>query len=275
MTVFKVYQIYSLRSGIMEFQNIIFEVESGIAVITMNRPKALNALNNETLYELTEAIEYCTKEAEVKGLIITGAGKAFVAGADIVQMKDYGSEQGRDYAGFAQEVFNKIEAMEKPVIAAVNGYALGGGCELALACDIRIAGEKAVFGQPEVNLGIIPCFGGTQRLSRLVGAGKAKELIFTADYIKAEAAEKIGLANKVSAQDELLEDAKAMMTVIIGKAPLAIKYAKVAVNKGLDLDLKNALELEKDLVGLCFATEDQKEGMAAFVEKRAAEFNCK
>jgi len=259
----------------MDYQNIIFEVENGIAVITMNRPKALNALNNETLYELTDAIEFCKTSDEVNGLIITGAGKAFVAGADIVQMKDYGSEQGRDYAGFAQEVFNKIEALEKPVIAAVNGFALGGGCELSLACDIRIAGEKAVFGQPEVNLGIIPCFGGTQRLSRLVGAGKAKELIFTAEYIKAEAAEKIGLANKVVAQDTLLEEAKAMMTVINSKAPLAIKYGKVAINKGLDLDLSNALELEKDLVGLCFATEDQKEGMAAFVEKRKAAFNCK
>jgi enoyl-CoA hydratase len=259
----------------MDYQNIIFEVENGIAVITMNRPKALNALNNETLYELTEAIEACKTTAEIKGLIITGAGKAFVAGADIVQMKDYGSEQGRDYAGFAQEVFNKIEALEKPVIAAVNGYALGGGCELALACDIRIAGDRAVFGQPEVNLGIIPCFGGTQRLSRLVGSGKAKELIFTAEYVKAEVAEKIGLANKVVAQDTLLEEAKAMMTVINSKAPLAIKYGKVAINKGLDLDLSNALELEKDLVGLLFATEDQKEGMAAFVEKRAAAFNCK
>ncbi|MDK2867352.1 MAG: enoyl-CoA hydratase [Clostridiales bacterium] len=259
----------------MEFQNIIFEVEDGIAVITMNRPKALNALNNETLYELTDAVAYCAKTAEVKGLIITGAGKAFVAGADIVQMKDYGSEQGRDYAGFAQDVFNKIEALEKPVIAAVNGYALGGGCELSMACDIRIAGERAVFGQPEVNLGIIPCFGGTQRLSRLVGAGKAKELIFTTDYIKAEEAEKIGLANKVVAQDTLLDEAKAMMKKILSKAPLAIKYGKVAINKGLDLDLKNALELEKDLVGLCFATDYQKEGMAAFVEKRDATFSSK
>lgn len=259
----------------MDFQNIIFEIEEGIAIIKMNRPKALNALNNETLYELTDAIEACKTDANVKGVIITGEGKAFVAGADIVQMKDYGSEQGRDYAGFAQEVFNKIEALEKPVIAAVNGYALGGGCELALSCDIRLAGERAVFGQPEVNLGIIPCFGGTQRLSRLVGAGKAKELIFTGDYIKAEEAEKIGLANKVVAGDALLDESKAMMGKILAKAPLAIKYAKVAVNKGLDLDLKNALELEKDLVGLCFATEDQKEGMAAFVEKREASFNCK
>jgi enoyl-CoA hydratase len=144
-----------------------------------------------------------------------------------------------------------------------------------MACDIRIAGERAVFGQPEVNLGIIPCFGGTQRLSRLVGAGKAKELIFTTDYIKAEEAEKIGLANKVVAQDTLMDEAKAMMKKILTKAPIAIKYGKVAINKGLDLDLKNALELEKDLVGLCFATEDQKEGMAAFVEKREATFSCK
>ena len=259
----------------MDFQNIIFEIESGIALIKMNRPKALNALNNETLYELTDAVEICKKDSSIKGVIITGEGKAFVAGADIVQMKDYGSEQGRDYAGFAQEVFNKIEALEKPVIAAVNGYALGGGCELALSCDIRIAGEKAIFGQPEVNLGIIPCFGGTQRLSRLVGSGKAKELIFTGDYIKVEDAEKIGLANKVVSQEALLDEAKAMMNKILAKAPLAIKYAKVAVNKGLDLDLKNALELEKDLVGLCFATDDQKEGMAAFVEKREAKFICK
>lgn len=259
----------------MNYENIIYEVENGVAIITMNRPKALNSLNSEILKELSAAVKDVKTNSEIMGLIITGAGKAFVAGADIVQMKEYNGELGRDYASFGQNVFNEIETLEKPVIAAVNGYALGGGNELCMSCDIRIASEKAVFGQPEVNLGILPFFGGTQRLSRLVGAGIAKELVFTGTYIKADEAYRIGLANKVVAHEQLLDAAKEMMSTILTKSPIGVKYGKVAINKGLDMDLKNALELETSFAGLCFSTEDQKEGMNAFVEKRAAEFSNK
>lgn len=258
-----------------EFERINLEVKEGIAVLTMNYPKSLNALSGITLKELSEAIDYISEAKEILGVIITGAGKAFVAGADISQMKDYKSEEGREYAGFAQGVFNKIENLEKPVIAAINGYALGGGCELAMSCDIRIASDKAVFGQPEVNLGVIPCFGGTQRLTRLVGIGVAKELIFTGRMVKAEEAKELGLVNKVVSADELLKVALEMMGLIKTKAPLAVKYSKVAINRGRDLDLNNALELEKDIAGLSFASEDKDEGMAAFLEKRKAEFKNK
>ncbi len=253
-------------------ENIKVEYDSGIALLIMNRPKALNALNNKTLKELEEIFEVFSENEEIKGVILTGSGKAFVAGADILQMQAYKSEQGRSYAGYAQSVFNKIEAFEKPVIAAVNGYALGGGCELAMCCDLRIASEKAVFGQPEVKLGVIPCFGGTQRLTRLVGAGRAKDLIYTARQVKPEEALSMGLVNEITAEDALIDAAKECMRTIIENAPLAIKYAKLAINKGVDMDLMNALELEKDLAGLTFATEDKQEGMDAFIGKRKAIF---
>lgn len=259
----------------MNYENIIFEVAEGMAVITMNRPKALNSLNSETLADLSAAVKEVAANNEIKGLIITGAGKAFVAGADIVQMKEYNGEEARKYAAFGQSVFSEIETLEKPVIAAVNGYALGGGNELCMSCDIRIASEKAVFGQPEVNLGILPFFGGTQRLSRLVGAGRAKELVFTGAYIKADEAHRIGLANKVVEQDKLMDTAKEMMNTIFTKSPIGVKYGKVAINKGLDMDINNAFELETSFAGLCFSTEDQTEGMNAFVEKRAAKFSNK
>ncbi len=258
-----------------QLQNIKVQVVENISIITMNRPKALNALNNDTLVELSKVIDEISEIDDILGVVITGEGKAFVAGADIRQMQFYKSEEGRRYAGFAQGIFNKIESLEKPVIAAVNGYALGGGCELAMSCDIRIASEKAVFGQPEVNLGVIPCFGGTQRLSRLIGAGIAKELIYTGRQVKAEEAKMIGLVNKVVSSDELMIEAMNMMSEITKKAPMAIKYAKVVINKGLDMDLRNALELEKDIAGLTFATEDKQEGMNAFVEKRKPVFNNK
>jgi enoyl-CoA hydratase len=251
---------------------IKIEVENNILIVTMNRPKAMNALNNETLDELHEIFDYVASEDEIYGVIVTGEGKAFVAGADIVQMKPYKSEDGRDYAGYAQATFNKIEALPKPVIAAINGYALGGGCELSLSCDIRIASEKAQFGQPEVTLGIIPCFGGTQRLPRLIGAGLAKQMIYSGKFVSAEEALKFGLANKVVAHEELLSEAKAMMADIFKVSPVAIKYAKLAINKGGDLDLSNALEFEKDLVGLCFATEDKEIGMTAFLNKATPAF---
>lgn len=258
-----------------KLQNVKVEVEGAMAIVTMNRPKAMNALNNQTLGELNTLFDYFRKDNDILGVIITGEGKAFVAGADISQMCGYNAEQGRDYADYAQSVFNKIENLEKPVIAAVNGYALGGGCELSMSCDIRIASEKAVFGQPEVNLGVIPCFGGTQRLSRLVGTGIAKELIYTARNVKPEEAKAIGLVNKVVPAESLLDEAKAMMALILTKAPMAVRYAKVAINQGINMDLMRGLEFEKDVCALTFGSDDSKEGMTAFLEKRAAEFkNC-
>ncbi|MEW9097285.1 MAG: enoyl-CoA hydratase-related protein [Clostridiaceae bacterium] len=260
----------------MDLKNILLEEKNSILTLTFNRPKALNALNSETLRELEKVIQYAKEKSEIKGVILTGGdGKAFVAGADIVQMLPYKSEEGRDYASFAQKVFNDVENLEKPVIAAVNGYALGGGCELALSCDIRIASTKATFGQPEVNLGVIPCFGGTQRLTRLVGVGMAKELIFTGRFVKADEAKAIGLVNKIVLPEELLKDALSMMEDIICKAPLAIKYSKIAIDRGKEMDLFNGLELEKDLAALCFASEDKEEGMKAFIEKRTPTFKNK
>ena len=255
-----------------KLENVKLELEDHILVVTMNRPKALNALNNQTLDELQEVTKMIAEDDDVYGVIITGEGRGFVAGADIVQMKPYKSEEGRTYAGYAQDTFNKIEALDKPVIAAVNGFALGGDCELALSCDIRIASEKAVFGQPEVTLGIMPCFGGTQRLPRLIGTGLAKEMIYTGRQVKAEEAKQFGLVNKVVAAEELIDTAKAMMKDILKVSPIGIKYAKIAINKGADMDLKNGLELEKDLVGLCFATEDKEIGMTAFLEKAKPSF---
>lgn len=256
-------------------ENIKINKDGSILTITMDRPKAMNVLNNDTLTELKEIFDYAKADDSILGIIITGNGKAFVAGADISQMKDYGSEDGRKYANFAQSVFNDIESIEKPVIAAINGYALGGGCELSMSCDIRIASTKAVFGQPEVNLGVIPCFGGTQRLSRLIGVARAKELIYTARLIKAEEALNYGLVTSVVEEDLLLEEANKIMNTILEKAPIAIKYSKVAINTGINLDLKNALELEKDLAALSFGTEDKTEGMNAFLEKRSANFKNK
>lgn len=256
-------------------ENIKVNIEGSVAIITMNRPKALNALNNQTLDELNAIIDSISADGNILGVIITGEGKGFVAGADIVQMQPYKAEEGRNYAEYAQGTFNKIEALGKPVIAAVNGYALGGGCELSMSCDLRIASDRAIFGQPEVNLGVIPCFGGTQRLPRLIGSGRAKELIFTGRMVKADEAVAIGLVNKVVPAEELLNEAKNMMDTIISKAPMAIKYSKIAINRGADLDLANALELEKDLAALTFASEDKDEGMTAFIEKRTPKFNNK
>ena len=264
-----------LQAIAAELQNIKVEVEGAMAIVTMNRPKAMNALNNQTLGELNTLFDHFRKDNEILGVIITGEGKAFVAGADISQMCGYSAEQGRDYADYAQSVFNKIESLEKPVIAAVNGYALGGGCELSMSCDIRIASEKAIFGQPEVNLGVIPCFGGTQRLTRLVGTGIAKELIYTGRNVKPEEAKAIGLVNQVVPAESLLDEAKAMMALILTKAPMAIRYSKVAINQGINMDLVRGLEFEKDVCALTFGSEDSKEGMSAFLAKRPAVFkNC-
>ena len=256
-----------------EYANLLFENEGGICVVTINRPKALNALNAATMYELDRMADELAKDDSVKVVIITGGGdKAFVAGADITEMQSKSAIEGRNWGKLGQAVFNKIENLPKPVIAAINGFALGGGCELAMACDIRLASEKAKFGQPEVSLGIPPGFAGTQRLARLVGKGRGKELLFTGDMIDAAEAYRIGLANKVVTVEELLPAAKAMAQKIMSRAPIAVQVCKSAVNEGLDVDLDSGVAYEAEVFGLCFATADQKEGMAAFVEKRKPNF---
>ena len=250
-------------------ENTKVEQDGAIVVITMNRPKALNALNDQTLGELDRIFSCIETEAEVLGVIITGEGKGFVAGADISQMNGYGAEEGRNYANRAQTLFNKIEGLEKPVIAAVNGYALGGGCELSMSCDIRIASEKAVFGQPEVNLGLVPCFGGTQRLSRLVGTGIAKEMIFTARQIKADEAKAIGLVSEVYPAEELMDKAMELANAICANAQIAVCESKRCIRMGMQTDIHTGSAFEAEAFGVTCGTEDKNEGMGAFLEKRA------
>ncbi|MGL5513997.1 MAG: short-chain-enoyl-CoA hydratase [Sporomusa sp.] len=258
------------------YENLLFEVENGIGIVTINRPKALNALNAATIYELDRIFTELANDPTVKVVVLTGGGeKSFVAGADITEMQAMSAIEGRNWAKLAQAVFNKIENLSQPVIAAVNGYALGGGCEIAMACDIRIAADKAKFGQPEVSLGIPPGFGGTQRLARLIGKGRAKEMLFTGDMIDAAEAYRIGLVNKVATSEELMNTAKAMAQKIMSRAPVAVQVCKAAVNEGLDTDLDSAIAYEAEVFGLCFSTADQKEGMTAFVEKRKACFTGK
>ena len=257
----------------VNFANLLYENQDGIAVITMNRPKALNALNQETLDELNQVADMLAKDSTVQVVILTGSGdKAFVAGADIAQMQSMSAMEGRNFGKLGQAVFNKLENLPQPVIAAVNGFALGGGCELAMACDIRIASEKAKFGQPEVTLGITPGFAGTQRLPRLVGKGRAKQLLYTGDVIDAQEAYRIGLVNVVAPAEELMATAKVMAQKIQSRAAVAVQLCKAAVNEGLDTDLETGTAYEAEVFGLCFATADQKEGRAAFTEKRKAQF---
>mgnify|MGYP002409995544 CR=1 FL=1 len=261
-----------MKTGGIELdnENVYLEKQNNIAILKFNRPQVMNALNTEVLHELDEKLETVKNDKEIYAVIITG--KAFVAGADISEMIHKTPDEARQFAELGSKVFRKIELMEKPVIAAVNGFALGGGCELAMSCDIRIASEKAKFGQPETGLGITPGFSGTQRLSRLVGIGKAKELIFTADLIKADEAERIGLVNKVVKPEELMTEALNITNKIISKAQLAVRYAKTSINRGIETDIETGIEMEKQLFALCFATKDQKEGMSAFLEKRKADF---
>jgi len=260
----------------MSYENLIFENQDGIGIITINRPQALNALNADTMAELDALVDAIAKDPSVKVVIITGAGdKAFVAGADIAYMQPLSAAEGRAWGKAGQAVFDKIENLPQPVIAAVNGFALGGGNELAMACDIRIASEKAKFGQPEVTLGITPGFGGTQRLPRLVGKGRAKELLYTGDMIDAAEAYRIGLVNKVVAPEELMDAAKALALKIMSRSPVAVAMCKAAVNEGIDADLQTGVAYEAEVFGLCFATGDQKEGMAAFLEKRKPAFTGK
>jgi enoyl-CoA hydratase len=251
------------------YENLLVEHRDGVAVVTIDRPKALNALNAATVAELAKVVADLAEDTSVRVVIFTGAGeKAFVAGADITEMQPMSATEGRAWGRFGQRVFAAIEALPQPVIAAVNGFALGGGCELAMACDIRIAAENARFGQPESNLGITPGFGGTQRLPRLVGPGRAKELLFTADVVDAAEAYRIGLVNKVVPVGKALDEALAMAARIATRSPVAVGYCKVAVNDGMNVDLGSAIAHEAELFGLCFAAPDQKEGMTAFVEKR-------
>ena len=253
----------------MEF--ITYEVEGQVGIITINRPKALNALNSAVLDELDATIDGVDLDA-VRCLILTGAGeKSFVAGADIAEMSTLTKEEGEAFGKKGNDIFRKIETLPIPVIAAVNGFALGGGCEISMSCDIRICSENAVFGQPEVGLGITPGFGGTQRLARLVGMGRAKEMIFTCDNIDAAEAYRIGLVNKVVAKEELMPTAKAMAEKIISKGSYAVSIAKAAINNGYDMDIKNAVEMEANLFGVTCSTHDKKEGMSAFLERRAAD----
>lgn len=256
----------------MEFKNLTFEKDGKIAIVTINRPKALNALNTETFVEIGNVVDEISKDNEILVVIVTGAGRAFIAGADITEMKDMNTEGGRGFGMLGNEVLRKLENLEKPVIAAVNGFALGGGCELSMACDIRIASSKAKFGQPEVGLGITPGDGGTQRLPRIVGTGMAKELIYTAKMIDAKEAYRIGLVNKVVEPDDLMKEAKDLANSIAANAPIAVKMCKAAINKGMQCDIDTGLSYESAVFGLCFATEDQKEGMTAFVEKRDKSF---
>jgi enoyl-CoA hydratase len=257
----------------MEFENLLFEVREGIGIITLNRPKALNALNTALLNEMGALLDDIAKNDEIKVVIITGGGeKAFAAGADISEMQSMNAMEGRAFSANGMKHISKLETIPQPTIAAVNGFALGGGCEVVMACDIRIASTKAKFGQPEVNLGVTPGFGGTQRLPRLVGPAIAKELLFTGDMISAERAYQIGLVNHVVEPEELMDKAMEMAKKIASKGQLAVKMCKQGVNEGMNMDLARGLQYETELFGLSFSTEDQKEGMAAFLEKRQAEF---
>ena len=250
----------------MEF--ITYEVEGQIGIITINRPKALNALNSAVLDELDKTLDAVDQEA-IRCLILTGAGeKSFVAGADIGEMSTLTKAEGEAFGKKGNDVFRKLETFPIPVIAAVNGFALGGGCEISMSCDIRICSENAVFGQPEVGLGITPGFGGTQRLARIVGTGKAKEMIYGARNIKAEEAYRIGLVNNVYPAEELMPAAKKLASTIARNAPIAVRNCKRAINEGIQLDMDQAIVIEEKLFGSCFETCDQKEGMNAFLEKR-------
>ncbi len=259
----------------MEYTNILLEKAQAVATVTINRPKALNALNKATLEEMLACFTELGQDRSVQVVIITGAGeKAFVAGADISFMQGLNPDEGKVFGRLGHTVTRTIENLPQPVIAAVNGFALGGGCELALSCDMRLASENAKFGQPEVNLGIIPGFGGTQRLPRLIGKGLANELLFSGKIIGAEEASRIGLVNRVVPQDQLMAECMELAVLICSRGPAAVRLCKEVVNNGLELDLNRACSYEADLFALCFAGEEQKEGMAAFLEKRAPNFQA-
>ena len=252
--------------------NILLEKKGLYAVATINRPKALNALNSEVLSDLDELVRTVSADADIRALVITGSGeKAFVAGADIGEMSTLTPTEGEAFGKHGNDVFRKLETLPIPTIAAVNGFALGGGCELSMSCDIRLCADTAVFGQPEAGLGITPGFGGTQRLARLVSPGMAKQLIYTAKNIKADEAYRIGLVNAVYPLDELLPAAEKMAETIAKNAPIAVRACKKAINEGLEAKMDDAVVIEEKLFGSCFQTADQIEGMSAFLEKRKHE----
>jgi enoyl-CoA hydratase len=253
--------------------NILIEKDKNIATVTINRPKSLNALNKETLEELLVCFQELSQDSQTHVIIITGSGeKAFVAGADISYMQSLPAQEARTFGKLGHLVMHTIENTPQPVIAAVNGFALGGGCELALSCDMRFAGDNAKFGQPEVNLGVIPGFGGTQRLPRLIGKGLANELLFSGNIIDATEALRIGLVNRVYPLNELLGESLKLAETICSKGPVAVRLCKEAVNNGVEMDLGRGCTYEADLFALCFAGDEQKEGMAAFLEKRKPVF---
>lgn len=257
----------------MSYQTLLFESKSGIAYVTINRPDKLNALNAQAKQELLQVFEQIKQNEDTHVVILTGAGeKSFVAGTDIGELTELNADTGKLFAMGGQEVFDRIENLGKPVIAAVNGYALGGGCELALACHIRIASENAKFGQPEVNLGIIPGYGGTQRLARLIGKGRAMEMILTGDQIDAQEALRVGLVNRVVPLGELMKTAEAIAQKILSKGQVAIRLALKAVNMTGETNLTDGLALEASLFGVCCGSEDFKEGTKAFLEKRKPVF---
>jgi enoyl-CoA hydratase len=257
----------------MTYQNVIYKVDAGIATITFNRPKALNALSSDLLEELSRAIDEVAHNEDVRVLVLTGAGdKAFVAGADITELAKFGALEAKNFAQTGHDIFHRLQQLPIPVIAAVNGYALGGGTEIALACDFIYASENAVFGQPEINLGLIPGFGGTQRLPRLIGKNLAKELIFTGKMVPASDAEKMGLVNSVYPQEALMDEVLKTANAIAAKGKVSLRAAKQAINNGMDADLATGCKIEVDAFALCMTSEDAREGTTAFLEKRQPEF---
>jgi len=257
----------------MSYETITLEREDPIGILRINRPHVLNALNKTVFLELNSLLDEIEKEVVPKVVILTGAGeKAFVAGTDIAEMERLSSFEARAFAAVAGTAIDKLANLNRPVIAAINGFALGGGCELAMACDLRIASEKAKLGQPEINLGIIPGSGGTQRLSRLVGPSRAKQMIFTGEIIDAQTALRMGLVDRVVSHDQLMEEVKKIALVIATKSKIALALAKSAIQRGLDMDLPTALNYEIECFAQCFASQDQKEGMKAFLEKRKPNF---
>ncbi|MGA8072667.1 MAG: enoyl-CoA hydratase-related protein [Candidatus Acidiferrales bacterium] len=257
----------------MSYENVLYEVKDQIARITVNRPQVLNALNRATVEELDRAFDAARADSGVRALIITGAGeKSFVAGADINELAKQSPVEGKEYSLFGQAAFHKLETMGKPSIAAINGFALGGGCELALCCSIRIASKNARLGQPEVKLGLLPGYGGTQRLARLCGKGVAHELLLSGEMIPADEALRVGLVNHVVELPELIPAAEKIAQKIVANAPLAVKYAMEAVEHGMEMTQEEGLFLEATLFGLCCATEDMREGTKAFLDKRPAKF---
>ena len=260
----------------MAYENILLEKKNSIAYVTVNRPKVLNALNMATMEELRAAFHDIKNDKSIRVVILTGSGeKAFIAGADIGELAQHDAVSGKEYTHRGQSVLNLIENLGKPVIACINGFALGGGCEIALACTMRLASENAKLGQPEVKLGIIPGYGGTQRLARLVGKGIALQMVLAGEMITAQEAHRIGLVNEVAAPADLIPRAEAIAAKIIANAPLAVQYAMEAVNKGMEMTLAEGLFLEASLFAVCCSTEDKKEGTTAFLEKRAAAFKGK